>query len=150
MPQSLSKVYVHIVFSTKNREPFITEEVKDELFAYIGGICKQMECTPIRVGGHVDHIHILCRLSKKVTIIKLLEDVKKRSSKWVKTKGSDYSKFYWQDGYAIFSVNPDGIPTVKKYIERQSEHHRKKSFKEECRDFFKDYGVIYDEKYVWD
>ena len=112
MSQSLSKVCTHIVFSTKHRQPLIDEKIENELYAYLGGICKEHDCLPIKVGGYVDHIHILCVLSRKIAIMKLLEEVKRSSSKWIKTKGSDYEEFYWQDGYGIFSVNPIELEVV--------------------------------------
>ena len=112
MPQSLSKVYTHITFSTKNREPFIDDEIKDQLFEYLGGICKGLDCNPVRIGGHHDHVHILCTLSRKVTQAILLEKLKKESSKWIKTKGVKYNSFYWQHGYGIFSVNPTEVDVV--------------------------------------
>jgi len=87
MPQSLVKNSVHIIFSTKNRHPFIDDEIKDELFRYIGGICKNLECHPIIVGGYKDHVHILCMLSRKVALMKLVEKIKAYSSKWIKSKG---------------------------------------------------------------
>ncbi|GHT17636.1 hypothetical protein FACS189429_2150 [Bacteroidia bacterium] len=149
MAQSLSKVYVHITFSTKNRYPFIDNQIKEELWTYLGGVCKALECNPICVGGHRDHVHICCLLSKKITQIKLLEEVKKESSKWIKTKGKQYEKFYWQDGYGIFSVNPSEIETVVEYIENQEEHHRKRTFQEELLAFLKKYNVEYDERYLW-
>jgi REP element-mobilizing transposase RayT len=150
MPQSLSKVYVHITFSTKNREKRIDEKIEKQLFEYIGGICKQMECNPIKVGGHQDHIHILCLLSRKVAQMTLLENIKKSSSKWIKTQGEEYSGFYWQNGYGIFSVNPTEINVVERYIANQKEHHKKKSFQEEYRAFLKKYNIEFDERYVWD
>ncbi len=150
MAQSLSKVYVHIVFSTKNRENTIDNKIKDSLFEYIGGICKGLECNPLIVGGYQNHIHILCVLSRKITQMKLLEEVKKSSSKWIKTKGGKYSNFYWQDGYGIFSVNPTEIDTVMNYIKNQEGHHRKRNFQEEYRLFLRKYDVAYDERYVWD
>ena len=150
MAQSLSKVYVHITFSTKNRYPFIDKDIEQELWAYLGGVCKELECNPIRVGGHNDHVHICCLLSKKITQIKLLEEIKKESSKWIKTKGRQYEKFYWQDGYGIFSVNPSEIETVVEYIENQHEHHKKRTFQEELLAFLKKYNVEYDERYLWD
>ncbi|GHT34709.1 transposase [Bacteroidia bacterium] len=150
MAQSLSKVYVHITFSTKKRYPFIDNGIQEELWAYIGGVCKDLECNPIRVGGHRDHIHICCLLSKKIAQIKLLEEVKKESSKWIKTKGKQYEKFYWQDGYGIFSVNPSEIDMVVEYIEKQEEHHRKRTFQEELLAFLRKYKVEYDERYLWD
>ena len=149
MPQSLSKVYVHITFSTKNRYPFIDNEIEQELWAYLGAICKALECNPIRVGGYNDHIHICCLLSKKITQMKLLEEIKKESSKWIKTKGEQYENFYWQDGYGIFSVNPSEVELVVKYIENQQEHHKKRMFKEELLAFLKKYNVEYDERYLW-
>jgi REP element-mobilizing transposase RayT len=150
MPQSLTKVYVHIVFSTKDRYPYITDDIKDELFDYLGGICKNMECYPVRIGGYRNHIHILCILSKKTPLVKLVEETKKSSSKWIKTRGSKFAKFHWQNGYSAFSVNPAQTGIVTDYIDNQEEHHRKKTFEEECRAFFRKYSVDFDEKYVWD
>jgi REP element-mobilizing transposase RayT len=150
MSQSLSKVYVHITFSTKNRYPFIDSTIEPELYAYLGGVCKALECHPIRIGGHNDHIHICCLLSKKIAQIKLLEEIKKESSKWLKTKGKRYEKFYWQEGYGIFSVNPSEIEKVVEYIDSQHEHHKKRTFQEELLAFLKKYNVEYDEQYLWD
>ena len=150
MGQSLSKVYTHITFSTKNRQPIITDNIKTILFEYIGGICKGLECNPLRIGGNKDHIHILCLLSKKITQTKLLEEVKKQSSIWIKTKGQEFKNFYWQNGYGIFSVNPYEIEKVVDYIENQVEHHRKKTFQDEFRLFLNKYEIDYDERYVWD
>ena len=150
MSQSLTKVYVHLVFSTKYREPTIGDEVKDELYAYMGGICNQLECYPVRIGGYYDHIHILCALSKKIALMKLLEEVKKSSSKWMKTKGRVYQTFYWQDGYGAFSVNPSQLGVVEQYIENQYQHHEQTSFQDECRGIYKKYDMAYDERYVWD
>ena len=150
MSQSLVKNYLHIVFSTKNRQPFLNIEIREELFAYLAGICKNLDCTPIIIGGHVDHIHILCLLNKKLTLIKLIEELKKNSSKWIKTKDPIYNNFYWQDGYGAFSVNPSEVDKVVPYISNQEEHHKKFSFQDEYRAFLKKYQVSYDEKYVWD
>ena len=149
MAQSLSKVYVHITFSTKNRYPFIDDNIAKELWAYIGGICKQLECNPVRVGGYNDHAHVCCLLSKKITQIKLLEEIKKESSRWAKTKGKQYNQFYWQDGYGIFSVNPYEIEKVVEYIDNQCQHHKKRTFQEELLAFLKKYKVEYDERYLW-
>ncbi|MCX8525137.1 IS200/IS605 family transposase [Chryseobacterium formosus] len=150
MPQSLSKMYVHIVFSTKNREPVISREIEEELFSYLGGICKSLECNPLQVGGYRDHVHILCLLSKKVTLVKLLEDVKSSSSKWIKTKDEKFSNFYWQSGYGAFLVNPTEIEVAKNYIQNQEEHHKTKSYQDEFRVFLKKYNIDYNEDYVWD
>lgn len=150
MAQSLAQVYLHIIFSTKNRVPLIDKSLRTELFNYIGSICKSLECPPIKIGGHLDHIHISCKFSRKITIMKFMEEVKKSSSKWAKTKGIQYSRFYWQNGYAVFSVNPQQINNLSYYIENQEEHHKAHTFQDELRIFFKKYGVEYDERYVWD
>lgn len=150
MPQSLSKVYVHLVFSTKRRYPFIDNVIQERLWEYLGGICKGLECNPIQIGGYQDHVHVLCLLSKKVTQMKLVEEVKKQSSKWIKTIDDRYEKFYWQDGYGIFSVNPSELERVIQYIKNQEEHHKKRTFKEELVAFLNKYQVAYDERFLWD
>ena len=150
MPQSLNKIYIHIVFSTKNRERLISDDIKDDLFNYLGGVCKNLECNPLQVGGYNDHVHILCLLSKKITLVKLLEEIKSSSSKWIKTIDVKFSNFYWQSGYGAFSVNPTEIEVVKNYILNQEEHHKVKSFQDEYRAFLKKYEVDYNEDYVWD
>ncbi len=150
MGQSLVKNYIHIIFSTKQRVPLIHQPVEEELYSYIGGICKEMECHPIKIGGYTDHTHILCLLSKKIALMNLLEEIKSHSSKWMKTKGTELKNFYWQNGYGAFSVNPSETEKVIAYIENQKEHHKTKTFQEEYRAFLKKYKVEYDEKYVWD
>jgi len=150
MSQSLSKVYIHIAFSTKLRHNQIDEFIETPLFEYLGGICKGLECNPVKVGGYKNHVHVLCTLSRKISQMKLMEELKKQSSKWVKTKGEEYSNFYWQDGYGIFSVNPMQVPDVVKYIENQKAHHQKVTFEEELLTFLKKYKVDYDERYLLD
>ncbi|MCW3126264.1 MAG: tnpA [Bacteroidetes bacterium] len=150
MSQSLTQIYLHIVFSTKHREPLIKDLIKKDLHDYLGGICRQLDCWPIEVGGYNDHVHILCHLSKKIAVVKLLEEVKKSSSKWIKTKGDEYGDFYWQDGYAAFSVGQTELEKVAEYIRNQYEHHKKQSYQEECRKLLKRYQVDYDERYFWE
>ena len=150
MGQSLVKNYLHIVFSTKYRAPIIHPPYELELQAYLGGICNNLECHTLKVGGYTDHVHILCMLSKKIALMKLLEEVKSHSSKWMKTKDFSLKNFYWQDGYGAFSVNPAQVDKVIAYIENQHEHHRKKDFQNEYRSYLKKYNVEYDERYVWD
>lgn len=150
MGQSLVKNYVHITFSTKHRLPLISAEIEDELYSYIGGICNNLECYPIKIGGYYDHVHILSSLSKKIALMVLLEKIKAHSSKWIKTKSDDLKKFYWQNGYGAFSVNHYEIDKVVEYIENQKEHHRKKTFQDEYRAFLKKYKVEFDERYIWD
>ena len=150
MPQSLVKNYVHIIFSTKNRNPFINNEIKDELFSYLGGTCKELESQPIIVGGANDHVHLLVNLSRKMALMNLVEKIKTHSSKWIKSKNTCYKNFYWQKGYGGFSINPGQIDVVKQYITDQETHHSKVSFQDEYRAFLKKYHVDYDERYVWD
>ena len=150
MGQSLVKQYTHIIFSTKHQQPLIIDVVENELYKYIGGICKNMECYPVKVGGYRNHVHILCLLSKKIALMKLLEEVKSHSSKWVKTIDKRMNNFYWQNGYGAFSVNPAEIRVVSEYIERQAEHHKKVTFQDEYRAYLKEFEVEYDERYVWD
>jgi len=150
MGQSLVKNYLHIVFSTKHRQPLIHPPYENELHSYLGGVCKNLERQPIKIGGYTDHVHILCMLSKKIALMKLVEEVKSHSSKWVKTLDTSLQNFYSQDGYGAFSVNPRGVPKVIHYIGNQHEHHRKKTFQDEFRIILKEHGVEYDERYVWD
>jgi len=150
MAQSLVKNYIHIVFSTKHRFPFIDEPIENELFNYMGGVCKNLECQPIIIGGHSDHVHLLCLLSRKITLAKLLEEIKSHSSKWIKTKGENYKNFYWQDGYGAFSVNPKEVDIVIKYISTQREHHSRKTFQREFMQFLDEYEVEFDERYLWE
>ena len=150
MPQSLSKVYTHITFSTKNRQNLIDSAIEQRLFNYLGGICKGLDCSPVQVGGFKNHVHILCTLARGTTQSTLLEKLKKESSKWIKTVDNKYHNFYWQNGYGIFSVNPSEIDIVKEYILKQAEHHNAKTFEDEFRAFLKKYKIEYDERYVWD
>ena len=149
MSQSLVKNYIHIVFSTKYRLPLIHAPVNEELYAYLGGICINLECQPLKIGGFTDHVHLLCMLSKKIALMKLVEEVKCHSSKWIKTMGQGYENFYWQNGYGAFSVNPAEVDVVIRYIANQESHHQKTGFKNEFRGFLKKYKVEYDERYVW-
>lgn len=150
MGQSLVKNYIHIIFSTKNHTPLINTGVEDALHRYLGGICNKMECPVIKIGGYTDHVHIVCLLSKKIALIKLLEELKSHSSKWIKTQGKGLEKFYWQDGYGAFSINPSEVEIAIQYISNQHAHHSKKTFKQEYREFLNKYNVAYDEKYIWD
>lgn len=150
MGQSLVQNYIHIIFSTKNRESLIHPPYEEELHNYLATICKKIECTPVKIGGYTDHVHILCMLSKKTALMKLLEELKSNSSKWMKTKDNSLENVYWQSGYGAFSVNPSQIDAVIEYISLQHSHHSTKTFQEEYRAFLKKYRVVYDERYVWD
>jgi len=150
MGQSLVKQYTHIIFSTKHQQSLIIDSIEEELYKYIGGICKNLDCNPVIVGGYKNHIHILCLLSKKIALMKLLETVKTNSSKWVKTLDERLSNFYWQNGYGAFSIDPRQIEKVEIYIKNQREHHRVKTFQEEYLAILKEYNMEYDERYLWD
>ncbi|RLD19921.1 MAG: IS200/IS605 family transposase [Bacteroidetes bacterium] len=150
MPQSLVKNYLHITFSTKNRQPYIDDNIEVELYKYLGGICKNLECYPIIVGGYKDHVHIFCLLSRKMALMKLVEELKSHSSKWIKTKGKQYQKFYWQNGYGGFSVNSTNVDIVKNYILGQKEHHKKRTYKEEYLKLLVENEIKYDDHYIWD
>jgi putative transposase len=150
MGQTLVKNYIHIMFSTKQREPLILESIEEELFSYLAGVCKNLECHPLKVGGYKDHVHILCMLSKNIALKTLLEELKSHSSKWIKTRDERLKDFYWQYGYGTFSVKPSDVEVVKAYIHNQKEHHSTKSFQDEYRTFLKKYNVDFDERYVWD
>ena len=150
MGQSLVKNYMHIVFSTKNREPLIFPPYETELHSYMAGICANYECQPIKIGGYNDHVHILCMLSRKVALMNFVKELKRESSSWIKTKDDSLMPFYWQDGYGWFSVSPSDIEKVSTYIANQHEHHSRYSFQDEYRKILKKYKVEYDERYVWD
>jgi len=149
MAQSLSNVLVHLVFSTKNRHPWIRAEVRSELHRYLAGVCRKQGCPPLDVGGTGDHVHILFSLSRTLTVSRLDEEVKTSSSKWIKTKGPEYADFAWQGGYGAFSIGQSGVPAARAYIAGQEEHHKKLTFQEEFRAFLRKYGVEFDERYVW-
>ena len=150
MGQALVQNYTHLVFSTKKREPLILPSVEIELQKYLGGICRELECPAIKVGGYVDHIHILCKLSQRIALMKLVEKVKSNSSKWIKTKGEEFEQFYWQDGYGSFLVSPTRVDKIIDYIANQHIHHQKINFQDEYRGMLKKFKVEYDERYVWD
>ena len=150
MAQSLAQLYTHIIFSTKNHHPFIKSNVEKELFAYMGGVIKNMGGIPFQINGTPNHVHVFSNLPRTVSLSKFLEEIKRNSSKWVKTKGKDYQKFAWQNGYAGFSVSSSKKDIVIRYIANQKDHHRKQTFKEELIGFLKEYEVEYDEKFLWD
>jgi putative transposase len=148
MSQSLAKVYVHIVFSTKNGQHFITETIRKELQSYIIGISSKLGTYTYELYANPDHIHILGTLNRTITIAELISKTKSSSSKWLKSKGIE--NFDWQDGYGIFSVSASKVSVVRNYILNQPYHHKKITFKDELRQFFKEYEIEYDERYVWD
>ncbi len=149
MPQSLSKVLVHLIFSTKERAPVINLEIRPRLHAYLVGILDNLKSPSLQTGGVADHVHILFALSRTISQAGLVEEVKKSSSKWMKSEGG-VRGFTWQAGYGMFSIGESQADTVIRYIQDQENHHRKVTFQEEFRKFLDRYRIAYDERYVWD
>jgi putative transposase len=151
MPQSLVQIYVHLVFSTKHRAPFLRDaSFRERTHAYLLGICKNQDSPSLCIGGVEDHVHILCRLGKTLDVAALVRELKRDSSKWIKEKNSELADFHWQNGYGAFSVSPSHVPALTQYIANQEEHHRKETYQDEFRRLCKKYGVEIDERYVWD
>lgn len=149
MAQTLVSLYVHIIFSTKNRVGIIAPEIEPELFAYIGGILNNNKSKLLAANGTADHVHLLISLSKNLALSELVGDIKRDSSVWIKKQDSRFHSFHWQDGYGAFSVGHTQIADVKKYIANQKEHHAGNSFEDEFRYFLNKYEMDYDERYVW-
>jgi REP element-mobilizing transposase RayT len=151
MPQSLVQVYLHIVFSTKQRRPYLNDRtLREKLFSYMAGICKNLDCPALKIGGVEDHVHLLTRHAKTRAISDFLRELKRSSSTWIKTQKNEMSSFHWQDGYGAFSISPAHVEAIEKYIVNQERHHGKESFQDEFRRLCKKYGVEIDERYVWD
>jgi REP element-mobilizing transposase RayT len=150
MPQSLSAVYVHLTFSTKDRFPYLRDEqLQIDLHSYLGETSKRLDCPPIRVGGVEDHVHILARFGRSITQAEWVKELKRVSNLWLKSEGG-LQLFQWQAGYADFSVSASNLDAVRRYIENQKEHHNRMSYQDEVRRFLKEYGVEWDERYIWD
>jgi REP element-mobilizing transposase RayT len=150
MPQSLSLVVVHVIFSTKDRRPLLDTETRPRLHAYLATVARNADCECYRVGGVDDHVHLAIRLARTLTIADLVENLKTSSSKWLKSESPALASFSWQRGYGCFSVGPTDLDPLCAYIDNQPEHHRTRTFQDEYRMFLKKYGVKYDEAYVWD
>ncbi len=151
MPQSLARVVLHVVFSTKNRVPFLKDpDLRARLQAYMAGVLQSIGCEPILIGGVEDHVHVLCNLSRTVTISGLVEEAKTGSSKWMKEQGAAGRDFYWQGGYGSFSVSQSNVEQVRAYVAGQEAHHRQVTFQDEFRVLCRKHGVEMDERYAWD
>ncbi len=150
MPQSLVKILVHIVFSTKDREDLIVSKIENELFGYISGIVKNNGSKLIIANGTKNHIHLLVSCSKKITIPKLVGDIKRASSVWIKKQNPKYNEFYWQKGYGAFSIGQSQVEMVVTYIKNQKQHHATQHFTDEYKNLLTKYEIDFDEKYVWD
>lgn len=151
MPQSLAQVYLHVVFSTKDRLPYLEEEeTRQRVHAYLAGVCKNLGAPALKIGGVADHVHIACRFPSVKSIAEFIRELKRDSSKWTKQLSPELGSFFWQKGYGAFSVSPIHVPALIRYIECQEEHHREESFQDEFRRICKKYGVELDELYAWD
>ena len=150
MLQSLAKILVHTVFSTKERRPFLKDrELREESHHYLGGILNNLDCQPIVVGGVEDHVHMLSTLSRTCTASEMVKEVKRGSSVWLKTKDPGLQDFSWQKGYGIFSIGFSQLSAVRDYIAGQEEHHRRISFQDEFRALARKHGLEIDERYIW-
>ena len=149
MPQTLSCIYAHIVFSTKNRVGFLQDaELRKKTHAYLAGIATQQNCPAVRVGGAADHVHLLARLGRETTQSGLLHELKRSSSVWIKTQSNLLDDFSWQNGAGFFSISPSHVAGVCRYIDNQETHHHAVSFQDELRGLFAKYGIEWNEKYV--
>jgi putative transposase len=149
MAQTLTSLLTHIVFSTKHRADLITTAIEPELYAYLGGIAENQQSVLLAAGGTANHIHLLVSLSKNIALKDLMQSLKGDSSKWLKTKGDEFSDFHWQDGYAAFSLGQSQVPNTRAYLAKQKVHHQQTPFEDELKLFLDKYGIAYDEQYLW-
>lgn len=150
MPQSCTRIYAHLIFSTKNRVPFLDETIRPRVHAYLATVIRDLDSPWVVVGGVADHVHILFDIGKMFAPVKFVEQGKRESSKFVKTLGNQYAQFYWQRGYGMFSVGPSDRDKAEHYVRNQEEHHRRRTFQDEYRSLLKQCGIGFDEQYVWD
>src|SRR5204863_9447795 len=150
MPQSLARIYVHVIFSTKNRVPLLADAWREEVFRVLGGAVNNLGCQSLIVGGVADHAHLLFDLGRTLAVADAVSKIKSTSSSWINQTRGLAEPFHWQNGYAAFSVSQSNIGAVRTYIREQPEHHRRQSFQEEVREWLSRYGIEWDERYVWD
>jgi REP element-mobilizing transposase RayT len=150
MPQSLTQIFIHLIFATKKRQPRITPEIEERLFSYLGTICSEMGATPIQVGGYRNHIHMLFLMPKYVTLVDLIKKIKATSSIWLKTQGQEFHDFYWAEGYAAFSIDRNGKDKIVRYIQNQEAHHSKTLFESELESLLDQEEIPFDKRYLWD
>lgn len=150
MAQSLADIILHIVFSTKERLPMIKPTTEEDLYGYISGICNNLKCPVIKINGVEDHIHILLHLARTMDTSTLISKIKSSSSRWIKSQGTDYHYFAWQDGFGAFSVSRSNLDGAIRYVSAQKEHHKTISFKDELLAMLERAQIKYDEKYLWD
>jgi len=150
MSQALSKIYLHLVFSTKNRDPLLPDDIRVDLHSYMGGILNGLGCLPIEINSEPDHVHLLFVMARTETVSNVVGQLKKCSNDWLRRRDQQFRNFYWQGGYGAFSVSQSGVEEVRFYIRDQRTHHKQTSFQDEYRAFLKRYEIEFDERYVWD
>jgi REP element-mobilizing transposase RayT len=150
MPQSLSHILIHLIWSTKDRHHWLTPGIQEKTHAFLAEAVRHMDCEAYRVGGVADHVHLAVRLSRTLSVADFVKEVKTASSRWVKTQDASFADFAWQQGYGAFSVGMRQQETLLRYIDTQEEHHRVRTFQDEYREFLTKNGIEYDERYVWD
>ena len=150
MPQSLAKMYAHVIFSTKHRERYLVPEMQTDLHAYMGGTLNGLDCIPIEINSEPEHVHALFLLGRTIALSEAIGALKKSSNDWFRARDPKFSHFYWQGGYGAFSVSQSGVEEVRNYIRTQHEHHKQSSFQDEFRAFLRRYEIEFDERYVWD
>ena len=150
MAQSLAKIYIHLIFSTKNREAVLRDDIRVELHKYVGGILRDLGSPSIEINTEPDHAHVLFSLSRTLSISQVVQEVKSGSSAWLKKQSGRYADFHWQNGYGAFSVSQSNVSDVRAYILNQRAHHRGMTFQEEFREFLRRFEIEFDERYVWD
>jgi REP element-mobilizing transposase RayT len=150
MPQSLTKVILHIIFSTRDREPWLDQAIRPRMHAYLATICRELGGDGFRVNGVSDHVHIVTTLPRTLSQAEMIEQIKKRSSKWIKTIDPRYRRFFWQRGYGALSISPSQLGAVIKYVDGQEKQHRKRTFQEEYRTLLRKHGIDFDQRYLWD
>jgi REP-associated tyrosine transposase len=151
MAQSLARLWTHLIFSTRNRFPFLADdEVRKDMHSYLATVLRGHGCETLIVGGVADHVHSLFALSRSYSIAEIVKEIKRTSSSSIKRRFPMLRRFHWQNGYGAFSVSHSNLESVIRYIEKQEQHHRRRTFQDEYRAFLKKYEIEYDERYVWD
>ena len=149
MANTYTSLHYHVIFSTKNREPWLVPDIEQRIWRFIGGIARKHRMTALQVGGVEDHIHVLVTAPPTIAPFQIAQFLKGDSSKWIHEEFSTLRNFAWQDGYGAFTVSKSSIPEVIKYIQNQREHHRQKTFQEGYLEFLRENGIEYDERYLW-
>ena len=150
MPQSLAKIYTHLIFSTKYRERLLSDDLRHDLHAYMGGTLNALSCIPIQINSEPDHVHALFLLARTIPLGDAIGKFKTSSNQWLRKRDPRLAQFYWQNGYGAFSVSQSGVEDCRQYIRNQREHHKHASFQDEFRAFLLRYEIQFDERYVWD